>query len=175
MNNTQLRFDSFPTIICTIPHRPTSAAHGPNILSLVSSVAARVHIFSLLVVIPNNKTQVQRQRRLPESPDPPYANRYPLQIPESLTGSSSWMEGDHLARQEEAEAEEEGDGEGSVPREPATEDIDMAVSLPRNLNDLGLQIPSRPSDIDVTSRAHSLSPKGVQQIHDIRVSFPLHT
>lgn len=137
----------------------------------MSFFAARVHIFHLFVFLSNNKIQVRRQRRLPESPDPSYGSRYPLQIPESLTGSSSWMEGDHLARHEETEAEEEGEGEGSVPRESVTEDMDMGA-LPRKSSGLGLQIPSRPSDIEVTSRAHSLSPRGMREIHDIRVSFP---
>lgn len=66
-----------------------------------------------------------------------------------------------------SEQGDEGDGEEAVPRDPGAEEIRPRV--PHILSDLDMTIHSRPSDIEF-NKAHSLSPKGMQQAHDIRVS-----
>lgn len=61
---------------------------------------------------------------------------------------------------------DEGDGEEAVPRGPGAEEIRPRV--PHVFSDLDVTIHSRPGDLEF-NKSHSLSPKGMQQAHDIRV------
>lgn len=97
-----------------------------------------------------------------ESPDPPGASRYPLENTVSIRSSRSWIDDNATEEGDEVESEE-AVARGTVPEERSR------LSVPQALSDLDLAIQSRPSNIDV-SRAQSLSPRGMQALHDPRVS-----
>lgn len=75
-------------------------------------------------------------------------------------GSRSWGDADG----EEEDEEDGGDAEGEL-----VDEKHLSVTrVPRMLSDLEAAIQSRPDNFHV-NRPHSLSPKGMQSAHDVRV------